>query len=71
MSDVPVMVVVHPDWPGEPALVEVRDGAEGLEIRIWSHPDAEVREVWRSLWSFTDYVQAQVRAGVSRGREGA
>jgi len=71
MPDVMVVEVCHPDWPGEPMPIEVREGEAGLEIRVWAHPDVEYVTQFHPLRLFSEYVQTQVRAGVSRGREGA
>ena len=71
MAEVMGVEVNHPDWPDDGVPVEVIQGEMGLEIRIPSHEDWETRTTFRPLFLFVDYVQRQVEAGVSRGREGA
>ena len=67
MSDITVNVE-HPDWPGDITVVEVQDGESGWEIRIPSHPQKEVRENFRPLSQYADYVQDQVNAQLERQR---
>jgi len=58
----------HPDWPGENAVVEIRRGESGWEIRIPSHPEKDVRENFKPLAQYVDYVQEQVNAQLTRQR---